>query len=60
MLMNFMHLCNFHARNGDHLILLIKTGNAHEEKMLPQTVISIYKKCEGGIETQTKMMMAAK
>ena len=26
---------NFPTRNYDHFIFLIKTGNAHEEKMLP-------------------------
>ena len=61
MLMNFMHFYISRTRNGDHLILLIKAGNAHEEKMLPPHIIDIFKKCpEEGIETQTKMMMAAK
>ena len=47
MLMNFMYFHDSHTRNGDHLIPLVKTGNAHEEKMLPQTIINIFKKCEG-------------
>ena len=56
--MNFMHCRNFRTRNDDHLII-IKTGNAHE-KILPQTIIDIFKKCEGGkIEIQTKVMMVA-
>ena len=54
MFINFMYyFCNFPTRNGDHLILLIKTGNAHEERILPQTIINVFKKClGGGIETQ--------
>ena len=43
MLMNFMHFHNFRTRNGDYHIPLIKTGNAHEEKMLPPTIINIFK-----------------
>ena len=61
MLMNFMHFRNSRTRNEDHLILFIKTGSAHKEKMLPQTIINMFKMCERkGIETPTKMMMAAK
>ena len=45
--MNFMHFHNSYKRKGDHLILLIKTGNAHEQRMLPQTIINTCKKYEG-------------
>ena len=41
--------------------LSIKTGNAHEEKLLPQTIIIIFKKYGGrGIETPTKLVITAK
>ena len=34
------------------------TGNAHKQKMLPQTIVNI---CErGGIETDSKLIVAAK
>ena len=35
MLINSMHFRNAHTRDDDHLILLIKSGKAHEKKMLP-------------------------
>ena len=57
--MNFMlFFYNSCTRNCDHHILLIKTGNAHKQKMLPQIIINT---CNGGqIETQSKLMVAAK
>ena len=56
-----MSIPNCYTNNGDHLDLLIETGNAHEERMLPKTAIINFKKCEEGeIETQSKMMLAAK
>ena len=55
--MNPMHFRNSRTRFGDHLILLIKTSNAHEEKMLPQTIF--LKSVRGEIETQTKIIIAA-
>ena len=58
MLMNFMHFHNSCTRNCDHRILLIKTANAHKQRMLPQIIINT---CEGGgIETQSKLIVAAK
>ena len=50
--MNFTHFHNSCLCNVNHLVLLIKTGNAYKERMLPQTITNIYKKCKvGGIET---------
>ena len=44
--------CVFYAHIGDHLILLIKTHNAHKQRILPRTIINTFRKCErGGIET---------
>ena len=34
------------THNGDHLILSIKTDNAHKERMLSHTIINTFKKCE--------------
>ena len=60
-LINLLHFHNSCTRNGDHLILSIKTGNAHKQIMLPQTIINTFKKCkEEGIEAQSIMMVAAK
>ena len=44
--MDFMHFQNSCTRNGDHLIFLIKTDNTHKQKILLQTIISTFKKCE--------------
>ena len=56
--MNFMLFYNSCTRNCDHHILLIKTGNAHKQKMLPQIIINT---CKGGrFETKSKLMVAAK
>ena len=46
--MNFVHFRNSRTRFGDHLILLIKPSNAHEEQMLPQTMF--LKSVRGGGE----------
>ena len=55
----FMHIHNSCTRNGKHLNLLINNGTAHKLKILPQTTITILKKCEiGGSETQSEMMVA--
>ena len=43
----FMRIHNSCTCNGDNLNLLIKTGNVHKERMLPQTAINICKKYEG-------------
>ena len=42
-----------HARSGDRLALLIKTGNTHKERMMLQTIIYTFKKCkeEGEVNT---------
>ena len=54
-----MHIHNSCTRNDDNL--LIKTGNAYKQRILPQTTINTCKKYEGaGIETQSKLMVAAK
>ena len=44
------------------IITLIKTGDAHKKKMMSQTIINTFKKCEGGggDDMQPKMMMLAK
>ena len=56
-----MHIHNSCTRNGYHLNLLIKTGNARKERMLPQTISNTLKSVsEGGLETQSKLMVAAK
>ena len=56
--MSFMHFHNSGTRNRDHLILLIKTGNAHKKIILPQIVINT---CEReGIETLSKMIVETK
>ena len=43
----FFYFHNSYTRNGDHLIFLIKTGNAHEERTLLQAIIDTLKECEG-------------
>ena len=43
----FIHVHIYCTRNGDHLILLIKTSNDHIYGMLPQTIINTFKKCKG-------------
>ena len=48
---------------GDHLNLVITTGNANRKGILSQTIINTFKKCKGrrkGIETQSEMMVAPK
>ena len=40
----FIYFCNSSTRNGDHLILLVKTGNSHKARMLSQTTITIFLK----------------
>ena len=45
--MDFMHFQNSCTRNGDHLIFLIKTDKAHKQRILLQTIVSTFKKCEG-------------
>ena len=56
-----MHKHNCCTCNGNNLNLFIKTGNGHKERMLPQTIVNTFKECEGGgIETQSKMIVAAK
>ena len=48
-----MHIHNSGARNGDHHILLIITGNVHKQRILSQIITKTFQKCEGGgIETQ--------
>ena len=54
-----MHICNSCSRNGDNL--LIKTDNAHKQRILPQTTLNTCKKYEGvGIEIQSKLMVLVK
>ena len=56
-----MHIHNCCANDGEYLILLIKTGNAHKQRIMLQTIINTFKKYKGrGIETHSKMMMTAK
>ena len=43
----FIYFHNSCIRNGEHLILLIKTGNVHKEIMLSHAIINTFKKCEG-------------
>ena len=42
-----MHIHNSCTRNSDNLNLLIKTGNAHKEKILLQTANNTCKKYKG-------------
>ena len=42
-----MHIHNLCARNGDRLNLSIKTGNAHRQRILPQTTINTLKRYDG-------------
>ena len=46
-LITFMHFHNPCTCDGDHLILLINTGNAHKGRVLPQTIVDTFKKCKG-------------
>ena len=39
-----------HFHIGDHLIFLIKTDNAHKERILLQTMINTFKNCEEGVD----------
>ena len=56
-----MHFRNSFTRNSNHLIFLIKAGNALEERMLSQTIINTFKSSKrDGFETETKVMVAAK
>ena len=45
--MFFVHIHNSCTRGSDYLILLIKTGIAHKQRISPQTITNICKKCEG-------------
>ena len=57
----FIYFDNSCIIYGDHLILLIKIGKIHKERMLSQDIIDAFKKREKGeIETQLKMIVAAK
>ena len=58
--MNFVDLHNSCTSNGDHLIVLIITDNAHKERTLTQYTYTFEKCNGGGMETQSKMMMAAR
>ena len=42
-----MHKHNCYTRKGDNHNLLIKTGNAHEERILPQAIINTSNECKG-------------
>ena len=54
-LVNFMHFHNLCTPNNDHFILLIKTGNAREERILPQTTINTFKSVRGeGLKSSQK------
>ena len=44
--MPFIHFHNSCTRNGDHLILLIKSANVHKGRMLSQSIINTFKKYE--------------
>ena len=44
----FMHIHDSCTCNGDNLNLLIKTGNVHKQRILPQTTINTCKKYERG------------
>ena len=44
-LMFFMHFLKVCTGNGDHFILLMKTGNALKERMLSQTITNAFEKC---------------
>ena len=55
----FVPIHNCCTRSGDCLILLIQTGNARKEQLLPPTTFHTFEKCKGGgIETQSKLMTA--
>ena len=41
-----MRFHNYFPTNDDHLNLLIKTGYAHKERMVPQNIIKYFKKCD--------------
>ena len=44
---------SFDARNGDHLGLLIKSGNTHKRSIISQTIICIFKMCKSdGVRIQ--------
>ena len=56
-----MHIHNCCTRNGEHLVLFIKTGDAHKEIILLPTTVNTFKKYDGGgIETRSKIIVAAK
>ena len=56
-----MHIYDCCTRNGDHLVLLINTGNVHKQRILSLTTINTFYKSKGkGIEAQSKMMVAPK
>ena len=42
-----MHIQNCCTRNGDHLNLLIKSGNGHKQRILAQTTINTFKSMRG-------------
>ena len=54
------YLNNSSTCNDNHLILLIKTGNAHEEKCGHKLLLIFLKIVRGGIKTQEKIMLEAK
>ena len=46
-----------YSLNGDNLIFLIKTDNAHKERTLLPTIINTFEKCKGEgreVETESK------
>ena len=54
--MFFVHLHKLCSHDDDNLILLIKSGNVHKERMLSPTIINTFKKYqeEKGQEVETE------
>ena len=52
-LMFFIYFHNFCAYNNDYLILFIKIGNAHKQRILSQAIIDAFETCEGGRNINT-------
>ena len=56
----FIYFHNSCTRNGDHLILLIETGNARKERMAHKLSLLLLKSVRRSFEIQLQMMVAAK
>ena len=55
-----MHIYNSYIRNGDHFILLIKTGMAHKQDCCHKLPLILLKMFGVEIKTRSKLMVAAK